>query len=214
MRTIITFAILIFFGCNEPSETSNVISEKINKEVGHEIPLSVAQRWINSYEGPKATSILAKKDNNKFKISACNLNTILKSVPDPVGLAFYHSSDQSGQYHFLVTAFDQDRNKESIYIDANSDKKINEKNAKKWIGNYQEDNQGKIWYHFFGYEIFNEITSDEGFTHFNINNALNDEGKPQVILTVWGGQENNSARIAGAYPTTYDASNPCPPCPR
>jgi hypothetical protein len=100
-----------------------------------------------------------------------------------------------------------------IFVDANTGMKISQDLAREWTQNYQNAHPGKIWFHFFGQNIFNEMMAIPFFSTLDIQPALNDlDLSHQLLLIIWnttilGGRTTREGTIV------YDASNPCPPCP-
>jgi hypothetical protein len=90
--------------------------------------------------------------------------------------------------------------------------------ADEWIHNYQEKHPEKTRAHFFGTEIISEILAENGAIGIRIYYALDNEGKPQLILLGAGADGNDlipGQELDGGSNQSADASYPCPPyCPK
>jgi len=91
--------------------------------------------------------------------------------------------------------------------------------ANAWIAKYQEQHPGATQAHFFGNEIISQLLTENGAIGIRIYYALDNDGKPQVIL--FGATANGSDLIPGAEldgegsNQAADVSYPCPPyCPK
>lgn len=91
--------------------------------------------------------------------------------------------------------------------------------AKQWTANYRETASNEILGHYFGFEIIQQILSQEGCVGIRIYYAINDAGVKQLLLVgVDAGGENllplEGAKLSDDGPIIADASFPCPDvCP-
>lgn len=193
--------------CHDVRDTNPASVQKFDKTVGQQISLDIAMHWIDLYHQNTSDK---RNTAALYSINADHLEAIIPYAAD-AGLAFHHAIDDAGTYHILVIPvgstllFDA-----PVLLDANTNTVIEESTARAWADNYKEANPEKIWYHFFGLDVFNEITQSS-FSYFDIEPAINDAGKPQLLLVVWPDSASNG-RTETASPKVYDFSNPCPPC--
>ena len=194
-------------GCHDARDTNPASIQKFDKTVGQQISLDIATHWMELYDQNASSQ---RSDGSSYSITADHLKAIIPYASD-AGLAFHHAIDDAGTYHILIIPvatsllFDA-----PVLLDANTNTVIDESTARAWTDNYKDANPDKIWYHFFGLDIFSEITQSS-FSYFDIEPAVNDEGKPQLLLLVWPDGTSNG-RTEAASPTVYDFSSPCPPC--
>jgi hypothetical protein len=99
-----------------------------------------------------------------------------------------------------------------VIIDANTGGTISQGVAQTWAQNFINAHPNEIRYHFFGRNIFDEITSLAFFNDLDIEPAINDQDQSQqLLLIVWksllGGILGRTNTQQGRV---YDASNPCP----
>lgn len=169
--------ILLMLGCQ--SNESLITTQQYNKSVGDEIDFSVAQKWIERYQGSTSARI------SQSNISSQSLSLLLNKEYN--GIAFHHAQDNNGAHHTLAIPIDNALNwdKDNVIIDANDNTVLDKVTAKAWAKQWKDAHQGEIPGHFFGVEILKEIKSLPGFKEFEIVPALNDELKPQLILIVW-----------------------------
>jgi hypothetical protein len=202
----ITMLLLLIAGCQQESNPTQQ-NTQFDPTVGKQIPLEVANRWLALYAGQGRTA-----EATTYKVTSETFSA-LQSVPDKTGFAFQHALDEAGTHHILIIPVGKD-NVQYDYadiLDANSNTVVSNSDANNWIQKYQNANPGKIWYHYFGADIFEEIASYD-YTHFDIEPAVNDEGSPQLLLFVWPNTANG--RVKDADPIVVDASSQCPPCPK
>lgn len=211
-KVLISLAIAVSIAaCHEGDKVQD---SKINPGVGHEIPSSLAYKWIQNKTG----SSNGRDVVYDGKVSAENLELLIKSVYNPIGVAF-HYGDKSGEETITLVPVDMSQrlSYNSPVIDVSTDEIIDPADAKMWTDKFKSDHPDDIWYHFFGINVINEIISNNNFNYLNVAKAINDEGKPQMILLVYNnknaaGRANDDEPNEGSEPKTYDASNPCPPC--
>jgi hypothetical protein len=206
--SLLIIFIIVTVGCREASDDS-ARGQNLNATVGHEIPLETAERWIAK------TKSSSSREGTTYNITAPQLENLLQAVPSKIGIAFHHATDDNGVYHILLipVAEQTDFWNSPTIVDANTNSTVDNETAKAWAKRYKEANPGKVWYHFFGVNMFNEITSNLNFNYFNLAPALNDSDVPQLVLLVWNNKQNSTGgRSKDEGPVAYDDSNRCPPC--
>jgi hypothetical protein len=213
MKSTITVAllVLILIGCSDTRVNSPAPTEKkLSKTVGEQISMAVAERWMELYN---QSNTGAKSEDVDYSITPEHLKAVAGYATES-GIAFHHAIDDVGQHHILVIPVkDGALLKDApVLIDANGDEVISASTAKAWTDNYEKAYPEQGWYHFFGYDVFNEIIQSS-FSRIDIEPAVNDEGKPQLLLVVWP-QTTPNGKTEAATPLVYDASNLCPPCAR
>jgi len=211
MKKTFTVVLLVFIlmGCSDSRvNTSKSTEHKFSTSVGEQISLAVAERWQELYQQGNSD---AKSEDITYSITPGHLTAIAKYATQ-AGIAFHHAIDEVGTHHILILPVKDGSLllDVPVLIDANTDSVIPPATAKSWISNYDRAHPEQGWYHFFGYDIFDEIIQSS-FSSIDIEPATNDEGKPQLLLVVWP-QTTGNGRTQGSSPLVYDASNLCPPC--
>lgn len=188
------------------------------KTIGTQIPVETGLRWMDIYD---QKSDLSGRRNPKYVVSANQLKTSLQSVENLTGVAFHHALDDNGAHHFIIIPVDESLSiwksiPGRVYIDANTNTEISRSDARKWAKNYEEANADGIWFHFFGSNIFDDISTIPYFTKMNIRPAIKDlDLSAQLLLIIHKGNLGlSSGRLSSDDTVIYDASSPCPPCPQ
>jgi hypothetical protein len=212
---ILTVSIL---SCQDSKEDRSTPDIEFQKSIGMQIPVETGMRWIDTYN--KKNNISGRDNTSPYSISASQLNAMRLSVLLPVGIAFHHAYDNDGNHHIIAIPVDLSMTLWSgllprTYVDANTNTQISRSTAMEWTQNYVDAHPGEIWFHFFGNNIFDEITSLSFFNDIEIEPAINDENlTPQLLLIVAEeSEESEVGRTQQSSMAVYDASSPCPPCP-
>jgi hypothetical protein len=185
------------------------------KNIGEKIPLETAMEWIELYKKTR-NSTGRVEEEPAFVVSASEMDAMLASVADLTGVAFHYALDDAGTLHILVIPVDATLHvwpgvSGRYLIDANTGSRIAEGAASAWSENYKKANPDGIWYHFFGSNIFDDMKTLSYYQSVDIERATNTTGlTPELLLIVWN--ELSTGRTTADDGTTYDASNPCPPC--
>jgi len=218
---VVTIAIILgaFVSCHEPKEALNSPqSEKeFYKTIGEEIPFEMGMEWIEYYQRHSATSGRTELLDN-YQVSATQMNELLASTADLVGVAFHYGTDAFGVKHIILIPVDGTLTLWSsipgrIFVDANSGEEIDQTTANTWATNYKNANPSDVWFHFFGKYIFDDMTSLPYFNSVDIEQGINVLGlTPELLLIVWNEDLNLLGRTSAQSSTVYDASNACPPC--
>jgi hypothetical protein len=218
MKKLITLSLVVItlsiLACQDSREDAKYDPQELAayKTIGHQIPAATGMRWIETYN---EKNNIGKISLSLYSTSSSNLSA-LTALPDLVGIAFHHGIDGNGVHHYIAVSVGSDlsvwsESAEKVFVDTNNDVLISEAQASEWAGNYKSQNPDKIWFHFFGANVFDEISEIPYLNVVNIVPALNDlDLSPQLLLIIL----NNPLGIltAGAG-IVYDASSPCPPCP-
>ena len=218
-----------------PSATANpnvrITNYSFDGKEGDPIPLDVANKWITNY-----SSINAGAQPAHF-FGKNTLEKIL-SGSSCIGIRFYYSIDDSDTPSLLANGVDASGNDLSPAFGIrgkNSSVSLNVEPAslnmfagtegesialdlsRRWVGNYNSINPGRIQAHFFGYELINQILSQSGCVGIRAYYALNDAGVQQLLLVGVNGRGSNLlplsstvGRVSGGGGTIGDASLPCP----
>lgn len=201
--------------CHDLKEVTGpqVPSHILYRSIGERIPLETGLRWMELYRKKTGQS---RQGGSPYLLPQHNFSAMMNSVPDAVGVAFHYALDDNGTQHILAVPVGPTLNlwpesSSRMILDANTGEAIDEPTAQAWAHNFETANPVAIWFHFFGEEIFDEIMALSYFQEMEIEQALNDAGKPQLLLWVWN-QGQTTGRTAGEPGSVYDASNPCPPC--
>lgn len=228
MKNLSVFAAVLisvtFLGCQDTKEASNALPNvEFYKSIGMQIPVETGIRWMDFYN--KEHNIQGREGASPYKISPEQLAKVRGSVLGLIGLAFHHALDDAGEHHFIVVPIDITLSVWTglpgrVYLDANTNTEIPKNVAHAWATNYQNEHPEEVWFHFFGNNIFDEITGISYFTELQIEPALHDvELTPELLLIIENVQNSgsqDSVSIGGrimSESTVYDASSPCPPCP-
>jgi len=211
MRNLSLFFIfLVMLSCHDVSETSKNSTPDVEhqKSIGDPIPTSVGTRWIENYQKQFARN---RENEPLYHVTQRNLKAMMQSVSDLTGFVFHHAVDNDGKHHILVVPVNNvgqlwaDAPPRTV-IDANTNTEIDLDVAHTWAENYNSANPGKIRYHFFGADIFEEIVKS---ATFEIKAAINDEQVPQLLLITQTATES-SGKVA-VTTQMYDISGKCPP---
>jgi hypothetical protein len=195
------------YACQDSRETTSSNTPQFDKSIGKEIPYSVAQRWMNNL-----TLNVGRVSGAAASVTTKQVTSLI--TEDVYGLAFHHTLDNRGAYHLVVVpASDTELDWRGNVLDATTGQLISGATATSWASNYATAHSSEIQYHFFGANVFNEIeaVSSEA-SHVDIEPALNDEGKPQLLLLVWKNNGVTYGRTEAETLMVFDASSPCPPC--
>ena len=183
------------------------------KTVGMKIPAEAAVSWIEAHNERNKS---ARLDGLLYSVNAAELQLLISSVDELVGVAFQYGLDENGVKHIIAIPVDQSLTlwapiSGRIYIDANTSTEISQSTAHAWALNYQSANPTEIWFHYFGGNIFDEIVSVSDFVGLNIVPALNILNLTPQLLLIVGNTESILGRV-GTETSVYDASYPCPKC--
>lgn len=194
--------LLCLINCHDSKNTSSKQVSAINKNVGLKIPMDVAERWISRYR--KANSARSEQIPN---ITPESIAEILDPVDERLGLSFHRAIDPSGNYHILVAPVNQ--NVPFLYagkiFDATTSSMVNLADAEQWSERYKTENSAGIWSHFFGTHVF-----EQAFSSIQLQEALNDNNIPQLLLFIWRDDASSNGRTNGTTVDVYDASGLCP----
>jgi hypothetical protein len=198
-------------------ERDNILANvEFYKNIGKRIPNETAVRWMELYQS--RTSSTGRLGTSNYSVTAENMQSVLSSVSSLTGVAFHHALDETGKHHFILIPVDETLTVwTSIpgrkYFDANTDSEISQETARQWAANYETTHPGKVWFHYFGRAIFDEILSISFFQTLQIEPALSDlDLTPQLLLVITNGNTLLTGRTEMDDAAVYDVSSPCPPC--
>lgn len=202
-RTIFLF--FVIFSCKDSSIVPSDQVSYFNKNVGSRIPLATAEAWIGRFDRSNGRT---KTDD--LVISAEKLKSLLDPIDEKLGVSFHRAITSEGHYRTLLIGVYMNGSLGTAY-DLESGNSISENIRIDWCLRYKEQNVKGPWSHFFGIEVFNQITASDGFEKLGVHFGLNDENVTQLILLAWS-TEHSTGRSESA--TAYDMSFPCPnTCP-
>jgi hypothetical protein len=205
--------------CQETrDELNKPITEKdIYKTIGEEIPFETGMQWIKYYQdqqsGQGRTELLSS-----YIVSSEQMQEMEASVTDLVGVAFHHAIDDNGEKHIILIPLDGTLRlwtsiSGRIFVDANTGEEISQSVAAAWAQNYKDQNPYKVWFHFFGKDIFDQMNALPFFNSVDIQPGVNILNlTPQLLLVVWNDDLISIGRTQDSPAVVYDASNACPPC--
>jgi hypothetical protein len=212
---VIALVICSLLSCQDSKEELKTTPPDIShlKTVGMKIPAEAAVSWIEAHNERNAS---ARLDGLLYSVNSAELQLLLSSVDELVGVAFQYGLDENGVKHIIAIPVDQSLTLWSsisgrVYIDANTSTEISQSTAHAWALNYQTANPTAIWFHYFGGNIFDEIVSVSDFVGLNIVPALNILNLTPQLLLIVGNTESILGRV-GTETSVYDASYPCPKC--
>ena len=205
-----TSLFILFLSCQNDLQApeDNVTSTIFHAGVGEPIPVSTATRWIEQYD----KQLEGSRNAQTYVVTKPNLEAIMQSTADLIGFTFHHALDHLGEHHILIIPIDNTlslwtSSSQRIALDANTNTEIDIDVAHDWTDRYAAANPGGIRYHFFGADIFSQIVQSP---EFRIEEAINDEQVPQLLLIVPGGSESSGTGRINSEDEVYDASVRCP----
>ena len=214
---ILLFLTVSFLGCQDSREDLKTNSElDFYKTIGEEIPFQTGIDWIEFYHAQNNINGRTKLLTN-YSVSESQLQTLMGSVAELVGVAFHYGTDSWGTKHIILIPVENSLTLWStiagrLYVDANTGNQISQSTAQAWATNYKNAHPSGIWFHFFGADIFDEIQALPYFESIDIEPGIDVLNlTPELLLIVW-----NDALLFGRTKDEdgrmFDASNPCPPC--
>ena len=229
-RLIVASVVLLsvaLSGCQDSKDEAQPLSEKdFYKTIGEEIPVETAIKWMVLYR--KERSVQGRLEGTPFySVSADHMKAALTSADDLVGVAFHHALDDNGERHILVIPVDATLGLWSdtprMLLDANTNTEISADVASAWASNYKTAYPDEKWFHFFGKDVFDQMSALPYFSSVELEPAIseldftpqlllivpNDEGESDEAETDASGRTSSLSLLYGAV---YDASNSCPPC--
>jgi hypothetical protein len=222
MRKFTGFALLAFglsiLSCQDTREDAQTQQSLIEqyKNVGHQIPLQVGIRWMDTYN---VKSSSGGRIAGTYSIDKDILETSRGSVPNFIGVAFHYGIDGAGVKHIIAIPVNESMSlwnpiSGRIYVDANENAPVTQDVAYTWAQAYKAQNPNAIWFHYFGKNVFDEMTGISYFQNMEIIPATNDlDLTPQLLLVIEDPNLSNGGRTFSETTTVYDASYPCPRCP-
>jgi len=222
MKNLIAFVAVTvavsLLGCQDTKDERGLPDVSAYKKVGMEIPVETGMQWMEAFQQKNNPS--GRLLFPDYSVSDDLMETLLESVDNLVGVAFHHAIDASGEHHFIIIPVDGTLSLWNdidgrLYVDANTNTTVSQETAREWAHTYELDNPGEIWFHFFGSDIFEEMTDLPFFHKIQIEPAINILNlTPQLLLIVSAeGILGLGGRVSTETTKVYDASNPCPPCP-
>jgi hypothetical protein len=222
MRKFTGFALLAFalsiLSCQDTKDDAQTKQALIDqyKNVGHQIPLEVGVRWMDTYNTKSSTG---GRVAGTYSIDRDILESSEHSVANFIGIAFHYGLDAAGVKHIIAIPVNESMSlwnpiSGRIYIDANENVAITQEVAAQWAEAYRVQNPGGIWFHYFGKSVFDEMSGISYFRNMEIIPATNDlDLTPQLLLVIEDPNLSNGGRTFSETTTVYDASYPCPRCP-
>lgn len=205
--------------CQETKEDlKKPISEKdIYKTIGEEIPFESGMEWIRYFQNQNKSGQGKTELISSYVVSHDQMAEMLE-LADLVGVAFHYATDDSGERHIILIPVNESLSLWTPipgrrYIDANTGGEISRQTASIWAQNFKDENPDEIWFHFFGKNIFDQMSALPFFDSVDIQPAINVLNlTPQLLLIVWNESLISLGRTQNPPAVVYDASNACPPC--
>jgi lambda repressor-like predicted transcriptional regulator len=196
--------LLLLFNCQESkdSTSANQVSP-FNRNVGKQISMDVAERWISRYKEKNNTARIEEDPS----ITEAELNSILTPLDEKLGASFHRAIDEDGEYHILVASVMEGQSAWSSeqILDASNNVLINAQTAEAWANRYKAENPNGIWSHFFGVYVF-----EQHYVNIDLHEARNDQDVPQILLFITRNQSVDNGRSTEETIDVYDVSAPCP----
>lgn len=224
MKNTVTFVVLFltfsFFSCQDTKDDSASSHPSLAeyKNVGHEIPVETGLAWINAYN--KKNNTQARIGNLIYGIQGEKLETLLSSVDDLTGVAFHYGIDDAGSSHIIAIPIDETLKlwgsiPGRVFLDTNTGNEISQQEASEWAQRHKDANPDGLWFHYFGKNVFDEISTIPFLNVVQIVPAIKIlDFTPQLLLVIANLDVLNLGRTSNVQNTIiYDASYPCPPCP-
>lgn len=165
-------------------------SGAFSKSVGARIDKEKGERWIANHTRLNGSS-------NQLFISSEAIKEIL-AQPGCAGVSLYYAVDAENTLHIIPIGKTDAGVSLVPDVMITSDTTVTWNAAAKMISAYS----GEVRSHFFGANTFDRLFQNENCSAIRITLAVNDEGKPQLLLSDAG----------DVSPDGYeDVSNPCPP---
>lgn len=219
-RLVIVTGVLIAMtlsGCQESKDAVQPLSEKdFYKTIGEQIPFETAVKWMDLYRKER-TKLGRSETTPSYSVSADQLKSAMTSADELVGIAFHHAIDEAGERHILVIPVDETltlwtSGTGRVFVDANTGSEITQEVASAWATNYKNEFPDEKWFHFFGKQVFDEMSSLPDFSSVELEPAVSAlDLSQQLLLIILDGESDSSGRTE-LFALVYDASNACPPC--
>lgn len=213
------FFLLALVACQDSKDDLKTSANSLSqyRQVGMQIPFDTGMEWIEYYKKEKASQGRLGLSLADYTISDNQAEDMLESVTGLVGVAFHYATDASSNLHIIAIPIDESLSvwgsiPGRIFVDTNTGNPISQSTAAAWATTYKNAHPNDIWFHFFGADIFEDITAVPFFDTIDIQPAINIlTMEPQLLLVIW-----NEGTILGRkkeeYGVVFDASNACPPC--
>lgn len=207
---IFCLLILVLSSCDHAIEKKeNDSAENIfTKSVGGPISSEVAARWVER-------KIRASGRQESFSVTADNLNVLLERVDNKLGVILHHAQNPDGEHHIFIAPVKSDLQSWSNgeVLDATSNEFVDASLASGWAFAHKALNPQGPWSHFYGIDLFDEITSTIGFSRMDIMPGEDDGGQSPILLYVWTESSIANGKIKSEA-SVYDRGAVCPPvCP-
>jgi hypothetical protein len=190
---------LMLTACQDTrNESTKGWPEHFDKTVGVRIDADRGLRWIENFKRTNK----GPRHGETYKVSKTNLERLIKSGENILGITFYLGTDDAGIQHIILVPVDGElKGWTGIAIDANTDVEISLETAKAWSENYKASNTGAVTRHSFGLDIFSEIGK---YPSFEISQGLDDAQDPELLLIIRNVGTNS-------VPYIWDGGIQCPP---
>lgn len=216
--TSMAFAVALV-SCQETKEEMNqpLAEKEYYKTIGEQIPLETGMEWIENYKAKNSSGGRTELLPN-YNVPAAQMDALLLSTTDLTGVAFHYGIDEYGDTHIVLIPVDGSLSLWStipgrLFVDANSGNTVSQSTAYSWALNYKNANPDDVHFHFFGKNIFDDMTALPYFNSVDIEPGINTlDLTPELLLIIWNEDLNILGRTSAEDATVYDASNACPPC--
>lgn len=206
--SIFIFLLALLSHCQDPdSNAVHTLPKVLTRSVGFEISTRTAERWINHQRSQSASKV------EKSAIAAEDLDMLLLNVTEAFGVILHHALDEEDHHHILIEPVREDLIlwTNGNVFDATSNEFVDVSKARRWTTLYKSMHTFGPWSHYFGADIFAEITALQGFDRIEIVPAINDLDVPQLLLYSFYIMEPANGRSKNEEVKIYDGSAVCPP---
>jgi hypothetical protein len=210
-KTILAACLLtiLLSQCDDRADNKNAVAgnEIFTKSVGGPISAELAASWVER----KRSHSSGREEN--FSVSAVQLNALLEKTDDKLGVILHHAEDASGEHHLFVAPVKSDLLSwtNGSVLDAVSNEFVDAQTAAALVSDYKTSHPEGPWSHFYGIELFDEITSLTRLTRIDFVAGEDASGLSQILLYAWRESSNGKVKQESSV---YDQSAVCPPvCP-
>jgi hypothetical protein len=203
--TLVVAVAMLLCACQETNhKDTGGMPDHFDNTVGKRIDTNMGLRWIENINGTK----MGPQHGERYEISNVNLEKVIKSAENPMGISFHLGVDDNGIQHIVLAPIDAEMNGwAGIAIDANSDREVSVETAKAWARNYKMTHEGEVSSHSFGIDVFTDIGKHQSF---EIVQGLDDAQNLALMAIVRNASVNGKTEGDGGT-IIWDGTLPCPP---
>lgn len=204
-------AILLLSQCDErvASTNSEAANTIFTKTVGGPISAELAAQWVSR----KQSHSSGREEN--FSVSAEQLQTLLSQTDNKLGVTLHHAESPDGEHHLIVAPVKSDLQSwtNGPVLDAVSNELVDATLAKSWVTTFKGKNPDGPWSHFYGMDLFDEITTMSGFSRIDFVAGEDEQGQSPMLIFAWSASPTGNGK-SKEESSVYDRGYVCPTvCP-